>query len=49
MDQPHSMGDELNNRIDMNNQLVDDMQQNAQENGVQNKWFQYKQKERPSV
>lgn len=47
--QPYDMGASLNNRINMNNELGDEMIQNRLENGVQNKWFEYKQKERPTV
>ena len=47
--QPQNMAADLNNRVDMNNQLGDEMEQNRMENGVQNKWFEYKQKGRPSV
>jgi hypothetical protein len=48
-EQPQNMTADLNNRVDMNNQLGDEMEQNRMENGVQNKWFEYKQKGRPSV
>lgn len=48
-EQPQNMAADLNNRVDMNNQLGDEMEQNRLENGVQNKWFEFKQKGRPSV
>jgi len=48
-EQPYDMVSALNNRVDMNNQLGDEINQDRLENGVQNKWFEYKQKERPTV
>jgi len=48
-EQPQDMASDLNNRVDMNNQLGDEIEQNRLQNGVQNKWFEYKQKERPTV
>jgi hypothetical protein len=47
--QPYDMAASLNNRVDMNNELGDEMIQDRAENGIQNKWFEYKQKERPTV
>jgi len=47
--QPYDMAASLNNRVNINSELGDQMIQNRLENGVQNKWFEYKQKERPTV
>ena len=49
MNQSQDMAAQLNNRVNMNNQIGDGIEQERLQNGIHNKWFQYKQKERPSV
>lgn len=49
MNEPQDMTSGLNNRVDMNNQIGNEIEQERLQNGIHNKWFQYKQKERPSV
>ena len=46
-DQQTDMIGVINNRVDMNNEIGNQVEQNRVDNGIHNKWFEYKQKERP--